>query len=88
MNPNLFVFKDNHTMPCVVAHAANTNDINRISSKSTKILLVLYSCEYLFKIYTTYQSTYFIDYFNLGVIKNTKIKQIHQVQKKLYTKQV
>ena len=55
---------------------------------SSKILLVLYSCEKLLKIYTTYQSTYFIDVFNQGVIKNPKIKEIQHVQQKIYTKQV
>ena len=38
--------------------------------------------------YTTYQSTYFIDDFNQGVIKNPKIKEIQQVQQKIYTKHV
>ena len=38
--------------------------------------------------YTTYQSTYFIDVFNQGVTKNPKIKEIQQVQQKIYTKQV
>ena len=34
------------------------------------------------------QSTYFIDEFNQGMIKNPKIKEIQQVQQKIYTKQV
>ena len=38
--------------------------------------------------YTTYQSTYFIDDFIQGVIKNPKIKDIQQVQQKIYTRQV
>ena len=42
----------------------------------------------LLKIYTTCQSTYFIDGFNQGVIKNPKIKEIQQVQQKICTKQV
>ena len=53
-----------------------------------KILLVLYSCEYLFKIYTTYQYTYCIDVFNQGVTKNPKINQIRLVHQKIYTEQV
>ena len=40
------------------------------------------------KIYTTYQSTYFIDVFNQGVIKNPKIKKIQQVQQKICIEQV
>ena len=38
--------------------------------------------------YTTYKSTYFIDVFNQGVIKNPKIKEIQQVQQKICTEQV
>ena len=37
--------------------------------------------------YTTYQSTYFIDYFIQGIIKNPKIMKIHQVHQKLQVKQ-
>ena len=40
------------------------------------------------EIYTTYQSTYFIDYFIQDIIKNPKIKEIQQVQQKIYKKQV
>ena len=36
--------------------------------------------------YTTYQSTYFIDYFIQGIIKNPKITKIHQVHQKLQAK--
>ena len=36
------------------------------------------------EIYTTYQSTYFIDHVIQGVIKNPKIKEIQQVQQKRY----
>ena len=35
-----------------------------------------------------YQSKYFIDDFIQGIIKNQKIKEIQQVQQKIYTKQV
>ena len=38
--------------------------------------------------YTTYQSTYFIDVFIPGMIKNPKIKEIQQVQQKICTEQV
>ena len=38
--------------------------------------------------YTKYQSTYFNDEFNQGVIKNPKIKEIQQVQQKICTEQV
>ena len=38
--------------------------------------------------YTTYQSTYFIDDFIQAIIKNPKIKVIQQVQQKINTKQV
>ena len=40
------------------------------------------------KIHTTYQSSYFIHDFIQGVLKNPKIKEIQQVQQKIYTKQV
>ena len=40
------------------------------------------------KIYTTYQSTYFIEVFIQDVIKNPKIKEIQQVQQKIYTKHI
>ena len=53
-----------------------------------KILLVLYLCEYLFKIYTTDQFTYFIDVFIHGEIKNPKINEIQQVHQTICTKQV
>ena len=33
--------------------------------------------------YTTYQSTYFIDDFIQGIIKNPKIKEIQQVHQKI-----
>ena len=54
---------------------------------SPKILLVLYSCEQLLKIHTTYQSTYFIDYFMQDKFKNPRIKKIQQVHQKLQAKQ-
>ena len=38
--------------------------------------------------YTTYQSTYFIDDFIQGIIKNPKIKEIQQVHQKICTEQV
>ena len=38
--------------------------------------------------YTTYQSTYFIDDLIQGVIKNPKIKEIQKVQQKIYIKEV
>ena len=38
--------------------------------------------------YTTYQSTYFIDGFTQGVIKNPKINEIQQVHQKICTEQV
>ena len=49
---------------------------NRISSKDQ----ILVSCSHmtcLYKNYTTYQSTYFIDIFIQDVIKNPKIKEFH-----------
>ena len=36
----------------------------------------------------SYQSTYFIDVFIQGVTKNPKIKEIQQVQQKIYTKHI
>ena len=42
----------------------------------------------MLKIYTTYQSTYYIDYFIQGVIKDPKIKEIQQLQQKICTEQV
>ena len=42
----------------------------------------------MLKIYTTYQFTYFIGGIIQGMIKNPKIKEIQQVQQKIYTKQV
>ena len=51
---------------------------NRILSKVQKSFWsCTYSCKYLLKIYATSQSTYFIDGFSQGVIKNPKIKDIH-----------
>ena len=49
---------------------------NRILSKAPKSF---WSCTHvnMLKIYITYQSTYFIDGFIQGVIKNPKIKEIH-----------
>ena len=38
------------------------------------------------QIYTTYQFTYFIDVFNHCVTKDPKIKEIQQVQQKIFTK--
>ena len=38
--------------------------------------------------YTTYQSTYFIDGFIQGMIKNPKINIFHYVHQKIYTEQV
>ena len=38
------------------------------------------------QIYTTYQFTYFIDVFNHGVTDDPKIKEIQQVQQKIFTK--
>ena len=38
------------------------------------------------QIYTTYQFTHFIDVFNDGVTKDPKIKEIQQVQQKIFTK--
>ena len=35
----------------------------------------------------TYQSTYFIDYFTQDIIKNPRIKKIHEVHQKIHTKQ-
>ena len=50
---------------------------NRILSKDQ----ILVSCSHMtlviYKNYTTYQSTDFIDEFIQGVIKNPKIKEIH-----------
>ena len=37
--------------------------------------------------HTTYQSTYFIDYFTQDIIKNPRIKKIHQVHQKIHTNQ-
>ena len=55
---------------------------NRILSKS-KMFLVLYSCEYLSKLYIIYQSTYFIEYFMQDNSKYQRIKKIHQVLEKI-----
>ena len=38
------------------------------------------------QIYTTYQFTYFIDVFNHGMTEDPKIKEIQQVQQKIFTK--
>ena len=43
----------------------------------SKILLVLYSCETLSKLYIIYQSTYFIEYFMQDNFKYPRIKKIH-----------
>ena len=55
---------------------------NRILSKS-KILLVLYSCEQLSKLYIIYQSTYFIEYFMQDNFYYPRIKKIHQILEKI-----
>ena len=79
-----------HTLSILSVHLSNIKhqEINRILSKS-KILLVLYLCEYLLTIHTTptYQSTYFIDYFMQGNFKYPRIMKIQQVHQKLQTKQ-
>ena len=54
------------------------------SSKSFWSCTRVNSCS---KIYTTYQSTCFIDYFIQGIIKNPRIKEIEQVHQKLQVKQ-
>ena len=57
----------------------------------SKVQKSFWSCTHVnscLKIYTTYQSTYFIDDFNQGVIKNPKITEIQQVQQKICTEQV
>ena len=50
---------------------------------SSKILLVLCSCEQLSKLHTIYQSTYFIEYFMQGNFKYPRIKKIHQILEKI-----
>ena len=62
------------------------DDITRLYP-SPKILLVLYSCEKLLTIHTTYQSAYFIDYVMQDNSKYPRIMKIHQVQHKLQTQQ-
>ena len=39
-----------------------------------------------YKIYTTYQFTYFIDVFNHGVTKDPKITLIRHLHQKIYSK--
>ena len=50
---------------------------------SSKILLVLCSCEQLSKLHTIHQSTYFIEYFMQGNFKYPRIKKIHQILEKI-----
>ena len=47
---------------------------------------VLLSHDLLYKIYTTYQFTYFIDVFNHGVTKDPKIMLIRYLHQKIITK--
>ena len=56
--------------------------------QKTKSLCLVVTWLVTYKIYTTYQSTYFIDDFIQGVIKNPKIKLIHYVHQKICTEQV
>ena len=47
---------------------------------------VLLSHDLLYKIYTTYQFTYFIDVFNQDVTKDPKITLIRYLHQKIHTK--
>ena len=59
--------------------------ITRIDEKPRSFCLVIASF-IIYKIYTTYQFTYFIDVFNHGVIKDPKTKEIQQVHQKIFIK--
>ena len=61
--------------------------ITRIDKK-TKSLCLDITGFVNYKIYTTYQFTYFIDVFTQGMTKYPKIKKIQQVHQKICTKQV
>ena len=54
--------------------------------QNTKSLCLVITLFITYKIYTTYQFTYFIDCFNHVVIKDPKIKEIQQVHQKIFTK--
>ena len=49
----------------------------------SKILLVLYSCESLSKLYIIYQSTYFNEYFMQDNFRYPRIKKIHEMLEKI-----
>ena len=54
----------------------------------TKSLCLVVTLLVNYKIYTTYQFTYFIDVFNQEVTKDPKITLIQYLHQKIYTKHV
>ena len=61
--------------------------INRILSRESKSFM---SCSHMnccLPKHTTYQSTYFIDYFIHGIIKNPRINKMLYLHQKIHTKQ-
>ena len=59
--------------------------ITRIYQKTKSLCLVITSIV-VYKKYTTYQFTYFIDVFNHGVTKDPKITLIQYLHQKIHTK--
>ena len=58
---------------------------NRILSRESKSFV---SCSHMnccLQKHTTYQSTYFIDYFTQGIIKNPRINEILYLHQKIHT---
>ena len=59
--------------------------ITRIDEKTKSLCLVITSFV-IYKIYTIYQFTYFIDVFNHGVTKDPKITLIRHLHQNIYSK--